>query len=238
MHVPYHSYTNESQGYEDSHVVHTGQFFFQEEFYQQITDLEPYTRDQHRRVHNEEDHDFQQDPTAVLEISNAGDSLGSGVIGTITAIVDPSATPTPVPMMDPSQMKHMDSDNFDDDEFNDDDEFDRGHGHKHAGHEHERKHQHGHGQAKQNTDMGPINIIRYTVFRCCILCPCQFSISQRTQHVQLRAWVHMHGACTAVASCHGNATCAHETAVLTRVKGACKFSLQRRPGREDLQAQH
>lgn len=100
VHVPYHTYSNETREYEDSHVVHTGQFFFEEKFYQQVTVLEPYTNDIHHRVHNDEDHDYQQDPTAVLDITTA-DSTLDDVIGSITTVVDPSATPTPVPMMAP-----------------------------------------------------------------------------------------------------------------------------------------
>lgn len=104
--MPYHTYTNETQEYTDSHVVHTGQMFFEETFYKQIMGLEPYILDKHRRVHNDEDHDFQQDPTAVLEIAYNSDSLEKGVIGSITTVVDPSATPTPNPMMDPPQFGH------------------------------------------------------------------------------------------------------------------------------------
>ena len=105
MHVPYHTYTNETQEYIDSHVVHTGQLFFEETFYKQITGLQPYVQDKHRRVHNDEDHDFQQDPTAVLGIAYTGDSLDNGVIGSITTVVDPSATPSPEPMMEPPQFE-------------------------------------------------------------------------------------------------------------------------------------
>lgn len=104
--MPYHTYTNETQEYTDSHVIHTGQMFFEETFYKQITGLEPYVQDKHWRVHNDEDHDFQQDPTAVLEVTYTGDSLENGVVGSITTVVDPSATPTPEPMMDPPLFKH------------------------------------------------------------------------------------------------------------------------------------
>lgn len=94
--------SNETLEYQDSHVVHTGQFFFPEKFYKQITVLDPYTKDVHRRVHNKEDHDYQQDPTAVLNITH-GDSACDDVTASITTVVDPSATPTPVPMMDPQE---------------------------------------------------------------------------------------------------------------------------------------
>ena len=102
--VPYHTYNNETQEYSDSHVVHTGQLFFEEDFYKQITLFEPYARDQHQRVRNDEDHVYQQDPTAVLKLTYAEGSLQSGIVGSITTVIDPSATPSatsPVHTMDP-----------------------------------------------------------------------------------------------------------------------------------------
>jgi len=94
IHVPYHTYNNETQEYQDSHVVHTGQLFFEEDFYKQITLFEPYALDQHQRVHNDEDHVYQQDPTAVLKLTYAEDSLQSGIVGSILTVIDPSATPS------------------------------------------------------------------------------------------------------------------------------------------------
>ena len=107
VHVPYHTYTNETQEYLDSHVVHTGQLFFEEDFYNQITFFEPYTHNQHQRVHNDEDHVYQQDPTAVLQLTYAEDTLQSGIVGSITTVIDPSATPSatsPVHMIDPQDL--------------------------------------------------------------------------------------------------------------------------------------
>ena len=94
IHVPYHTYNNETQEYQDSHVVHMGQLFFEEDFYKQITLFEPYALDQHQRVHNDEDHVYQQDPTAVLKLTYAEDSLQSGIVGSILTVIDPSATPS------------------------------------------------------------------------------------------------------------------------------------------------
>ena len=94
IHVPYHTYNNETQEYLDSHVVHTGQLFFGEDFYKQITLFEPYAHNQHRRVHNDEDHVYQQDSTAVLKLTHAKDSLQSGIVGSITVVIDPSAIPS------------------------------------------------------------------------------------------------------------------------------------------------
>jgi hypothetical protein len=110
VHVPYHTYTNETQEYLDSHVVHTGQLFFEEDFYNQITFFEPYTHNQHQRVHNDEDHVYQQDPTAVLQLTYAEDTLQSGIVGSITTVIDPSATPSatsPVHMIDPQDLDPM-----------------------------------------------------------------------------------------------------------------------------------
>lgn len=104
MHVPYHTYSNETKEYLDSHVVHTGQLFFEEDFYKQITSFEPYVRDKHRRVHNDEDHDYREDPTAVLDIVRATNDLQDGVIGSITTVIDPAATPSPAPMLDSPKM--------------------------------------------------------------------------------------------------------------------------------------
>ncbi|KAL0041647.1 hypothetical protein WJX79_010587 [Trebouxia sp. C0005] len=109
IHVPYHTYSNETQEYLDSHVVHTGQFFFEEDFYKQITHFEPYAHNQHRRVHNDEDHDYQEDPTAVLKLTYAEDFMQSGVVGSITTVIDPSATPSatsPVHMVVPQDVDH------------------------------------------------------------------------------------------------------------------------------------
>lgn len=101
VHVPYYTYSNETEEYLNGHVVYTEQFLFHEDFYKQITTIEPDTQDKHRRVHNHRYHDYNQDPTATLNITYVDNDLRHGVVGRVTTIVDPSATPTPAPMMDP-----------------------------------------------------------------------------------------------------------------------------------------
>lgn len=93
--MPYHTYTNESEEYQDSHVVHTGQMFFEEDLYKQITLLDPYTQDKVERVLNDVDHVYLGDPTATLEVTYADNTLQNGIIGSITVVLDHSATPTP-----------------------------------------------------------------------------------------------------------------------------------------------
>lgn len=96
VHVPYHTYSNETKLYLDSHVAHTGQLFFKEALYKQIETLEPYVHDVHHRVHNDEDHDYQQDPSAVLDtrrITDGSVSMENGFVGSITTVIDPTATP-------------------------------------------------------------------------------------------------------------------------------------------------
>lgn len=94
MHVPYHIYTNESQEYVDSHVVHTSQLFFGDALYEQISLQDPYCHSETYRVRNVDDHVYQADPTAVLNIAQSNTLLTEGLIGTITAVVDPAATPS------------------------------------------------------------------------------------------------------------------------------------------------
>ncbi len=94
VHVPYHTYANEDQEYVDSHVVHTSQLFFSDTLYEEIALLEPYSQSTTYRVRNTEDHVYQADPTAELSIMQTESHLLDGTVGTITAIVDPAATPS------------------------------------------------------------------------------------------------------------------------------------------------
>ena len=94
VHVPYHTYANETQEYLDSHVVHTSQLFFPDSLYDDLQDLSPYKQSNIHRTRNHEDHDFNEDPTATLKIVKSKD-LNTGLTGSITVIVDPNATPKP-----------------------------------------------------------------------------------------------------------------------------------------------
>lgn len=73
----------------DSHVIHTGQFFFPEEILSQLESMTPYTQDTVHRVLNKDDHDFKQDPTQVLDMTLArADDLAAGATGKINVVID------------------------------------------------------------------------------------------------------------------------------------------------------
>ena len=81
--------------FDDSHVAHTAQFFFDSALYEQVASTYPYTLDLTDRTLNSEDRVYQADPTAVLDISYEGSSITDGLVATITSVVDPSSTPSP-----------------------------------------------------------------------------------------------------------------------------------------------
>ncbi|KAK9832367.1 hypothetical protein WJX74_007869 [Apatococcus lobatus] len=96
VHVPNDDGTHDTEAgeYADSHVSHTGQVFFSEAIYSQIEALEPYTRDVHHRVHLEDDHDYHDDPTAVLPMTQLdAQVMQNGFAASVIIIVDPALTP-------------------------------------------------------------------------------------------------------------------------------------------------
>ena len=99
VHVPDNDGTHDTEAgeYADSHVSHTGQVFFPEDIYSQIATLEPYTSDEHTRVHLEDDHDYHDDPTAVLPLTQLdAQDIQKGFAASVTIIVDPASTPAPI----------------------------------------------------------------------------------------------------------------------------------------------
>ena len=94
VHVPYNtSIADEMDEFDDSHVAHTAQFFFDASLYDQVAATYPYTLDLTDRTTNTEDHVYSADPSAVLGISLDGDSITDGLVASITSIIDPSSTP-------------------------------------------------------------------------------------------------------------------------------------------------
>lgn len=96
MHITDNStVTDEMTEFDDSHVAHTAQFFFDSALYDQVAATYPYTLDLTERTTNSEDRLYLADPTAVFDISNEGSSITDGLVATITSVVDPSSTPSP-----------------------------------------------------------------------------------------------------------------------------------------------
>ena len=94
MHVPYNLTGTEIEQFDDSHVAHTAQFFFDSTFYsEQIAPIEPYVLDTTERTTNAEDRVYLADPTAVLSL--AQDDATGGYMATMTAHIDPASTPAP-----------------------------------------------------------------------------------------------------------------------------------------------
>ena len=81
--------------FDDSHVAHTAQLFFDATLYDQVAATYPYTLDLTERTLNSEDRVYLADPSAVLDISYEGSSITDGLVATITNVVDPSSTPSP-----------------------------------------------------------------------------------------------------------------------------------------------
>ncbi|KAK9786070.1 hypothetical protein WJX73_003450 [Symbiochloris irregularis] len=89
IHVKVHAPQINTTRLSDSHVIHTGQFFFPEDILSQMEGLDPYTQDTVHRVLNKDDHDFQQDPTQILDVALAHpDSLANGATGKISVVID------------------------------------------------------------------------------------------------------------------------------------------------------
>lgn len=94
VHVPYNtSIVDQQEEFDDSHVAHIAQFFFDASLYDQIAGTYPYTLDLTTRTTNPEDRIYNADPSAVLGISWLGSSLEDGLVATITSHIDPSSTP-------------------------------------------------------------------------------------------------------------------------------------------------
>lgn len=96
VHVPDDQGANDTEAreYADSHVSHTGQVFFSEAVYSQVETLQPYTGDVHNRTHLKDDHDYHQDPTAILSLTQLNpQDMQQGFAASITLIVDPASTP-------------------------------------------------------------------------------------------------------------------------------------------------
>eukprot|EP00891_Asterochloris_glomerata_P004892 jgi/Astpho2/4892/Aster-x1264 len=94
IHVPYNTSTNTTEEYQDSHVVHTGQFFMPEPVLSAVEVMEPYV--QHNgtaRVRNAHDMDYRGDVRQLLSLSevHAG-NISAGLIADIIAVVNPKAT--------------------------------------------------------------------------------------------------------------------------------------------------
>ena len=94
--MPYNLTLDESEQFDDSHVAHTAQFFFDDSFYSQnIAPIQPYVLDTTTRTTNSEDHVYAADPSAVLDITQDDSYFADGLIATMTAHIDPSSTPAP-----------------------------------------------------------------------------------------------------------------------------------------------
>lgn len=88
------THDTEARKYADSHVSHTGQVFFSEAVYSRIETLQPYAGDVHNRTHLEDDHDYRNDPTAILPLTQLDpQDMQQGFAATITIIVDPASIP-------------------------------------------------------------------------------------------------------------------------------------------------
>ena len=95
VHVPYNTTLDEMDEFNDSHVAHTAQFFFDAMLYDQIAATYPYSLDLTTRTLNIEDRVYLADPSAVLDISYDGSTLSDGLTASMTSIIDPSSTPSP-----------------------------------------------------------------------------------------------------------------------------------------------
>lgn len=96
--MPYNtSITDEMDEFDDSHVAHTAQFFFDATFYDQVAATYPYTLDLTTRTTNSEDRLYLADPSATLDITLDGASLADGLVANIKSIIDPSSTPAAGP---------------------------------------------------------------------------------------------------------------------------------------------
>ncbi len=103
VHVPYNTSLDEYEQYEDSHLVHTSQFFFEDSLYDQIAVSQPYIQDTVTRVLTADDRVYAADNTAVLDVTQDDSVLTDGLVGMITAVIDVDASPAPASEQDSSQ---------------------------------------------------------------------------------------------------------------------------------------
>eukprot|EP00891_Asterochloris_glomerata_P008488 jgi/Astpho2/8488/Aster-x0357 len=96
MHIPYNTSSNITVEYEDSHEVHTGQFFFPEAVLSDVAALEPYI--QHNstvREANFEDSIYGGDIRQLLSLTEVvPGNISAGLVGDIIATVNPGAAYT------------------------------------------------------------------------------------------------------------------------------------------------
>jgi hypothetical protein len=87
--VPYHkSWSNQLSAYEDSHVVHTGQFYFNDSFVTDVSKESPYNTGTAARTLLEDD-EYYYTEIDLTEISLKGSQLSEGIEGKVTAVVYP-----------------------------------------------------------------------------------------------------------------------------------------------------
>ena len=99
IHMKVHVEGEASTTYEEGHVAHTGQLFFDDAISDQIYEIDAYTgRDTSDRTLNDQDNilgDHEDQPGFMLTLTALDDaSLETGIMGTITLGVDTAATPS------------------------------------------------------------------------------------------------------------------------------------------------
>jgi protocatechuate 3,4-dioxygenase beta subunit len=99
IHMKVHVDGTADDTYEDGHVSHTGQLFFDDAISDQVFNTEAYSgRSNDQRLRNDGDNilgDHADEPGFMLELTPISeDSIEKGFIGTITVGVDPSVTAT------------------------------------------------------------------------------------------------------------------------------------------------
>ncbi|GAQ78158.1 hypothetical protein KFL_000090040 [Klebsormidium nitens] len=89
IHVPYQKvWTDQLSAYEDSHVVHVGQFYFNDSFVSEVAKEAPYnTGTAFRTPLTKDNYYYVEIP--VTEISLKGSKLSEGIVGKAEAIVYP-----------------------------------------------------------------------------------------------------------------------------------------------------
>lgn len=84
--MPYNlSIAADAGEYEDSHVAHIGQFFFDDGLYSQVVATHPYTEDKADRILTVDDSIQGDDSSTILTIIQEDDVFADGLIGTVTA---------------------------------------------------------------------------------------------------------------------------------------------------------
>jgi hypothetical protein len=106
IHVKVHiDGTNSGNMYNGGHVSHTGQFFFADEICNEIGKLKPYVTHTIPRLPLLEDmfYPAKNDTGALLTLTPINNSsLEAGLLGTVTVVVNPHATPAAAPMRGPN----------------------------------------------------------------------------------------------------------------------------------------